>query len=230
MIFTPKAIFFDWDHTLWDHDANAKESLVELFHSFELHQRSNYPFDDFFEIYQKVNTQLWEDYQFGRIDQQTLRETRFKKVFDAIKVEGPHLEFGDEFLKKTPRKTKLIAGAKEIIESLASRYTLYVLTNGFTDVQEIKISGSGLKHYFEQIITSQEAQAKKPDAKFYHYALQQAGCRPEEALMIGDHFAIDVQGAEQAGIPAIHFCENRQSSLATRKIEQLHELKNWIVF
>lgn len=230
MIFTPKAIFFDWDHTLWDHDANAKESLEELFHSFELHQKSTHSFDEFFEIYQKVNTQLWEDYQFGRIDQQTLRETRFKKVFDVMGIDGPHLTFGDEFLEKTPRKIKLISGAKEIIESLATQYKLYVLTNGFTDVQEIKISGSGLKHYFEQIITSQEAQAKKPDEQFYHYALHQAACRPEEALMIGDHYTIDVVGAEQVGIPAIHYCENRRASLATRKIEQLNELKDWIVF
>ena len=228
MIFTPKAIFFDWDHTLWDHDANAMESLSELFYAFDLDKKSIHTFGSFFEIYHKVNHQLWEDYQFGKIDQQSLRETRFKKVFEAIQIEGPHIEFGNEFLHRTPRKTKMLDGAVEIIELLAKNYPLFVLTNGFSDVQEIKISGSGLKHCFEQVITSEEAKAKKPDATFYQYALQQANCLPEEALMIGDHEKIDVWGAEQVGIPAIHFCAKDDPSLATRKINHLSELKNWI--
>jgi putative hydrolase of the HAD superfamily len=229
MIFTPKAVFFDWDHTLWDHDANARESLGELFVEFELNQKSAFDFDTFFEKYQVVNHQLWEDYQFGKIDQATLRETRFKRVFDAIQVSGPHIEFGDAFLHRTPRKTKLMDGATEIVTSLAAKYPLYILTNGFSDVQEIKISGSGLKHYFEQIITSEEAQSKKPDPQFYYFALQQAGCQPEEALMIGDHEKIDIWGAEQVGIPAIHLYEKGVSSSAKRIIERLEDLKNWIV-
>jgi len=228
MIFTPKAIFFDWDHTLWDHDANAKESLSELFHDFELSKKSIHTFESFFSLYQQINHQLWEDYQYGKIDQQTLRETRFKKIFDAIEVVGPHIEFGDEFLHRTPRKTKMIPGAIELIEKLATKYPLFVLTNGFSDVQNIKISGSGLKGYFEHIITSEQANAKKPDAVFYQYALSLAKCKPEEALMIGDHEKIDVWGAEQVGIPAIHFCENGTFSLASRKISHLSELSRWI--
>ncbi len=228
MIFTPKAIFFDWDHTLWDHDANAKESLTEIFHEFNLDKLSNHSFESFFEIYQEVNHQLWEAYQFGKIDQQTLRDTRFLQVFEAIGIQGPHIEFGDSFLERTPRKTKLIEGAYELITKLASNYPLYILTNGFSDVQEIKISGSGLKHFFVQIITSEEAKSKKPDPAFYHYALNQANCLAHEALMIGDHEKIDVWGAEQVGIPAIHFCENLEASQAERKVSRLLDLKNWI--
>ncbi|MEY2793406.1 MAG: hypothetical protein RJA76_1398 [Bacteroidota bacterium] len=228
MIFTPKAIFFDWDHTLWDHDANAKDSLTELFQEFQLYELSNHSFDSFFDIYQRVNYQLWEDYQFGKIDQQTLRDTRFRKVFDAIGVVGPYEDFGNEFLHRTPRKTKLIAGASEIIQELASRYPLYVLTNGFSDVQEIKISGSGLKHYFVHIITSEVANSKKPDPAFYRFALSLANCNSNEAIMIGDHEKIDVWGAEQVGIPSIHFCEHSEKSSSERIITNLSELKNWI--
>jgi FMN phosphatase YigB (HAD superfamily) len=36
MKFNPKAIFFDWDHTLWDHDRNAREVLLDLIEEFKL--------------------------------------------------------------------------------------------------------------------------------------------------------------------------------------------------
>jgi len=36
MKFNPKAIFFDWDHTLWDHDRNAREVILDLVDEFNL--------------------------------------------------------------------------------------------------------------------------------------------------------------------------------------------------
>jgi putative hydrolase of the HAD superfamily len=228
MIFTPKAIFFDWDHTLWDHDTNAKEALHELFVSYKLNQKSSHHFEAFFAHYSSINHQLWEDYQYGRISQEELRATRFKRVFEQIAVDADHQAFGDDFLYTTPRKTKLLPGAKEIIEELSQKYPLYILTNGFSDVQDIKISGSGLKSCFQAIITSEEAKAKKPDSAFFQFALRQANCAPNEALMIGDHETIDVWGAVQVGIPGIHLCESPAKSKAERKITQLVELKNWI--
>ena len=228
MIFKPKAIFFDWDHTLWDHDSNAKESLHELFHEFKLHQNSSHSFESFFDQYSAINHQLWEDYQYGRISQDELRESRFRRVFEQISVQADHQSFGEQFLFRTPRKSKLLPGAREIIVALAQKYPLYVLTNGFSDVQEIKVAGSGLKDYFQEVITSEEAKAKKPDAAFFQFALNQANCLPQEALMIGDHETIDVWGAEQVGIPAIHLCHSLQSSQAKRKITDLLELRNWI--
>jgi len=229
MIFQPKAIFFDWDHTLWDHDANASQSLSELFHQFDLDAQHPGGFDSFFTSYQLINNFLWEEYQFGRISQEELRATRFQRIFEQMNLEGDYLKFGDLFLEITPRKSQMIEGAIEIIERLNSKYPLFVLTNGFSDVQDIKITGSGIKHHFEGIITSQEAQAKKPDPAFFQYALNLANSKAEEVLMIGDHEKIDVWGAEQVGIPAIHLNELGVESQAKRQIRKLKELENWIV-
>ena len=45
---TYKHLFFDLDHTLWDFDTNAKETLHELFLEFELNKKATPSFDIFF--------------------------------------------------------------------------------------------------------------------------------------------------------------------------------------
>lgn len=225
MKFTPKAIFFDWDHTLWDHDRNANEVLIELFDAFNL-PLANETF--MWSTFQQINDSLWEDYQFGRISQEVLRETRFIRFFDELQIDGPTREFSEAYLQKTPRKTNLISGAFEVIELLAQRYPLYILTNGFTDIQRVKIDGVGMRHFFQEIITSDVAGHKKPARGFFDYAVQVAGISPNEAVMVGDHPVIDILGAAHAGIPGIHLNQRNEDSSCEIQILELRELLDWI--
>ena len=41
-------IFFDLDHTLWDFDANSRQTLEDLYLSFDLQTRGVHSFDSFF--------------------------------------------------------------------------------------------------------------------------------------------------------------------------------------
>ena len=49
-------IFFDLDHTLWDFDTNAKETLSEVFNIFNLESRINTSFIDFYNITPQCHT------------------------------------------------------------------------------------------------------------------------------------------------------------------------------
>ncbi len=225
MKFTPKAIFFDWDHTLWDHDRNAREVLTELFVEFNLPAVDS---DFMWDTFQQINDSLWEAYQLGQISQETLRETRFVRFFNALEVSGPALEFSDAYLVRTPRKTNLIPGAFEVIEILAKKYPIYVLTNGFNDIQWVKIEGAGMRHFFQEIITSDIAGHKKPARGFFDYALKSAGVAPEEALMVGDHPLIDIQAAANVGIQGIHLNLRGEVQTCENQILDLRELLNLI--
>lgn len=55
-------IFFDLDHTLWDFDKNAEETLNELYHSYKLKNLGLNSCDLFIETYTHNNHQLWADY------------------------------------------------------------------------------------------------------------------------------------------------------------------------
>ena len=50
-----KHLFFDLDHTLWDFDANAKETLFEVHQLFNLAEKDVQPFEDFYNIYLNHN-------------------------------------------------------------------------------------------------------------------------------------------------------------------------------
>lgn len=220
-----KTIFFDWDHTLWDHDQNAKASLRELCVETQVLPDLTKDFERFWKCYQTINTQLWEDYQFGRLDASTLRQTRFVKVFDAMQLSGPADYFSEEFLIRTPKKTALMPGAAALIQALAKQYPLYILTNGFHEVQVTKVESSGLASFFQGLFTSETMKSKKPQAAFFEQALVQAQVEAHEALMVGDHYEIDVLGAEAAGISSIHFCPDPSlPSPHTRNIQTLSEL------
>ena len=222
MNFSPKALFFDWDHTLWDHDLNAKEVLLDLADEYAL---AIEPLS-YWATFEKINNGLWDQYAAGEISQAELRETRFVRFFQELRVEGPAEEFGDKYLERAPRKTNLMPGAFEVIQDLAAHFPLYILTNGFDDIQYVKIEGAGMRSFFQEIITSQQVGTKKPNPLFYEYALERAGIQPGEALMIGDHIEADVRGALNAGIPAIHYNPFSVETDLPHEIQHLDELRS----
>jgi putative hydrolase of the HAD superfamily len=229
MKFNPKAIFFDWDHTLWDHDRNAREVLLDLVDEFKLTSNFESDQNNIWNSFNVLNNQLWDDYQSKKITQMELRETRFKLFFSQLGYEGDPQKFSSEFLYRTPRKKHLMGGAFEMIEELAQKYPLFILTNGFDDIQFVKVEACGLKHCFQEIITSQQVGTQKPDIKFFEYALRRAGCLAHEAVMVGDHPIADIQGAENAGIKSIHLNLNRLDSMAQIQIKHLTELRSHLV-
>jgi putative hydrolase of the HAD superfamily len=81
MKFNPKAIFFDWDHTLWDHDRNAREVILDLVDEFNLTNTLESDQNDIWNRFNVLNNQLWDDYQSKKITQLELRESRFKCLF-----------------------------------------------------------------------------------------------------------------------------------------------------
>ncbi|HUQ96225.1 MAG TPA: hypothetical protein VM010_01065, partial [Chitinophagaceae bacterium] len=64
-----KHLFFDLDHTLWDFDANARETLQQLHDSLKLNERGVHDFDLFHKNYLQHNEKLWDRYRKGFIKQ-----------------------------------------------------------------------------------------------------------------------------------------------------------------
>src|ERR1700729_4018665 len=85
-----KHLFFDLDHTIWDFDKNAEETLTELYDIYQLGAIGLPSAAIFIETYTRNNHQLWAEYHTGKITKNELRETRFKKTFLQLGVQ-PHL-------------------------------------------------------------------------------------------------------------------------------------------
>lgn len=202
-----KHIFFDLDHTLWDFDKNAEETLYELYDVYKLNEIGLPPAGFFIETYTRNNHQLWAEYHTGKITKETLRETRFKRTFLELGVppDAVPLQFEDDYVRLCPTKTNLFPHAHETLQYLQGRYALHLISNGFKESQDVKLANTGLRQYFTQLIISDVVGANKPDKAIFDHALNLAAAEKSESVMIGDSLEADIRGALDFGMDAIYF-------------------------
>ena len=201
-----KCIFFDLDHTLWDYECNAREMLSELHATHRLQERG-IGFDDFHRQFSQVNVDLWQLYDNGLITNEVIRTQRFRKVLSHFNIEDETLNaaLSHEYLYGCPKKPNLIPYAKDVLDYLSSQYQLTVVTNGFEEIQSLKLLSGNITHYFDHVITSQKAGHKKPAKEIFDYALSVNGLRCDEVVMIGDNLITDIGGARNACIDTIFY-------------------------
>jgi putative hydrolase of the HAD superfamily len=126
-----------------------------------------------------------------------------------------------------PKKGNLMPGAINVLEYLKGRsYQLSVITNGFEEIQHLKLTSGNLHEYFDHIITSQKAGHRKPAQEIFHFALQAHNIQNHEALMVGDNLITDIGGAKKAGIDAVYYNPDRIAHTETmhHEISRLDEL------
>ena len=225
-----KHLFFDLDHTLWDFNKNSKETLLELFDELSLSSRIS-SFIAFYDKYIEINEELWELYRKEKITKAELRSVRFKRALKCFGVEDEKLaiELGDKYIQRCPLKVNLFADCHSVLESLQSKYILHIITNGFEEVQEVKMSSCNLNDYFTEIITSEGAGVRKPNPRIFEYAFETSGAKPSESVMIGDSLEVDCIAAEKMGMQAVFFnpekkLENKKVSYEIAHLKELLEI------
>ena len=97
------------------------------------------------------------------------------------------------------------------------------------------MKNSGLFEYFQTMVNSEMAGAKKPDPKIFQKAVHLANATVSNSVMIGDSWEADVVGAMNFDMPAIYFNQNNvqvddleknKYKLKHIEIKALSELKN----
>jgi putative hydrolase of the HAD superfamily len=113
------------------------------------------------------------------------------------------LEVAEAFVEAQQSGHPLIAGAAVTVRSLAESFRLGLLTNGPADIQRLKLDRTGLADCFDAVIISGEIGVGKPAQGGFTRVLSDLGVEPEEAVMVGDSWERDVQGALGAGLGAV---------------------------
>ena len=132
-----KDIFFDLDHTLWDYDTSAKQTLFELYDRYELSVAGAPEKQILLEAFLTINDDLWDQFNKGEISKYFLRTQRFSMVFDQIGVnqklfpQDQISQFNHDYLHECPQKPNLIDGALELLDKLEGNHNLHIITNGF---------------------------------------------------------------------------------------------------
>jgi len=223
-----KHLFFDLDHTLWDFDRNAELTLRELYAEYDF-DRKGFPGPELFVAqYKRINDEAWSAYRNGELTKEVLRVSRFRKTLAYFNLSDHTLadELGTKYIDRCPHQPHLIPGTISLLNALKGRYKLHIITNGFSEVQPIKMRVGGLESYFEQVITSEEVGVRKPNAKVFQYALAKTGAAAHESVMIGDSLEADVRGALAVGMDAIWLdLHGAETAVGIDRVSSLAELQ-----
>ena len=223
-------LFFDLDHTLWDFEANAKETLRDLYTAYHLTQRGIQDFDAFVSKYSYHNNRLWDRYTKGFIKQEELRWKRMWLALLDFKVADEKLakQMSVAFLELLPYKKNLFPYTVEILTYLKTKgYQLHLITNGFDAIQHSKLSSSNLRHFFAEVITSENSNSLKPNRAIFDFAMDRCKAIHQECIMIGDNLDADIAGAMNAGLDTVfvnHLCIDAHVE-PTYMIHHLQELE-----
>ena len=218
-------VFFDLDHTLWDFDKNSGLAFERVFrkHKIEL------PLAEFLRVYEPINLDYWKKYREDRVSKEQLRRGRLTETFDCFKLKFP-LETIDSlahcYIEELPIDNHLFIGAVDILDYLSANYKLHIITNGFEEVQHLKLHNSGIKKYFSTVTTSEEVGLKKPHPVIFETALMKASVASTQSVMIGDSLEADIIGAQKAGMHTLFF--NYRNEMVTAPhfaISELSEIK-----
>jgi len=206
-----KHIFFDLDHTLWDFEKNSSLTFKFLLNKYNI----DIDLKDFLKIYMPINFSLWNLYRDDKITKEYLRHNRLKSAFEKLNINIKSSvidDISDDYVKHLPDNNFLLQDAIEVLDYLFQKYTLHIITNGFTEVQNTKIINSNLKKYLTCIIDSETVGVKKPHSKIFQYAYDiSKATNKSQCLMIGDNYEADVMGAIKNGFKAIHLNSNNET-------------------
>jgi len=206
-----KHIFFDLDHTLWHFEKNSSLTFKFLLNKYNI----NVGLQSFLKIYMPINFSLWNLYRDDKITKEYLRHNRLKSTFEKLNINiKPSIidNISDDYVKHLPDNNFLFKDAITVLDYLFKKYTLHIITNGFTEVQNTKIINSNLKKYFTCIIDSETVGVKKPHSKIFQYAFDiSKATNKSQCLMIGDNYEADVRGAINNGFKAIHLNSNSEN-------------------
>ena len=205
-----KVLFIDLDDTIWDFRANSMLALRQAYD--ELGLSSEIPdYDRFKTLYMTANKELWEAYHHNRVTKDFLIVERFARPFRQVgSALSSDMDFimqlNHRYLDVLAQQKRLVPGAVDLLDYLMAKgYPLYILSNGFSEVQSRKLHSGGIDRYFKRLILSDEIGITKPDRRLFDYALQVVGADAVDTLIVGDNYDADILGAMHAGWRAIYF-------------------------
>ena len=92
--------------------------------------------------------------------------------------------------------------AADVLRTTSRHAGLGVIANQYRTVRDV-LRREGLDGLFRILQISEEAGVSKPSPAIFERALREAGCKPEEAVMVGDRIDFDVEPARALGFHTV---------------------------
>jgi putative hydrolase of the HAD superfamily len=203
---SPRIVLFDLDDTLFDHHHAARTALAGVHQAHRCFSR--WPFEDFSRAHSRILEELHGAVVEGALGIDAAREERFRRLFAASgeQTDGPLLaSTAAAYRQAYVTARRPVDGARDLLSALKPRVRIGIVSNNLREEQEQKIEHCGLAPFVDALVVSEEARVSKPDPAIFRIALERLDAASSEAVMIGDSWAADIEGARAAGIRGIWF-------------------------
>jgi len=122
---------------------------------------------------------------------------QFEYVFKRLRVRGDHFAAAQQF-KAALAGASAFPDAQPAIDALRPHYRLALLSNADDDFLTECLARNDLR--FDTVVTSEQAEAIKPNPAIFHYLSRALDVPPANVLYAGDNPIPDVLGPVRAGM------------------------------
>ena len=227
-----KVILFDIDNTLLSFDKYVKESMKNGFEKFEIGIYE----DEMFDVFNKINTYLWQEIEKGNIDFKELQKKRWKMIFECLGITADGESFEKYFRQCLFESAIPVDGAMELLQYLKGKYILCVASNGPYPQQVNRLKLSGMLPYFYDLFISEEIGSSKPSESFFKTCIERLNLKleqeiqPSEIMIIGDSLSADMAGGIRFGLQTCFYNPSQKSIPCEMKLNyhvaSLIDIKN----
>jgi putative hydrolase of the HAD superfamily len=212
---SPRAVLFDLDDTLFDHEQAARSALTRV-HGM-LDAFTEWQFDAFAQAHSRVLEELHLEVLAGGRTVDEAREERFRRLFaatgahdDPERVRTTAVAYRDAYLAAR----RPVEGALALLAALRPHVRIAVVSNNLLAEQQGMMRLCGFDSYVDALVVSEAVGVAKPDPAIFAHALAAVACEAAEAVMVGDSWPADLEGARAAGMRAIWFNRSRRPAPA----------------
>ena len=218
-------ILLDLDNTIFDFSTSSKLAFSAFLNDFDIVEQ-----DDYYRLYEKVNTLAWRKLETGEIDSDEVKWRRFMDFFKSIGSDKDPHQANECYLDHLVDNFRFIHQAEDIVDYLSKYYKLAAVTNGLKKVQRPRLFKSGIMDAFSTVVVSEEVGVAKPQKAFFDVAFKSMGSPFKDRVMIiGDNLSSDIKGGLDYGIATCWYnheqIENETEFLPHFEVKKLKEVK-----
>lgn len=202
---TKKVVFFDMNQTLIDPKLSFKVHFLELLDEYTGRWDDSQQTWDIQKVYREYEKE-WKTKKKNlktRTARQQLQQTCFKKVMKSYAFtfdQAMYETFFKELSMRVRKQPHLYDDALRTLQELSATFQLAVISNGHSASHQLKL-GSLIPE--EHFFTAKKYGFRKPHPKIFQAALKAMNISADEAVMVGNAWKADIQGAVRNGLDAI---------------------------
>ncbi|NVJ59166.1 MAG: HAD-IA family hydrolase [Gammaproteobacteria bacterium] len=221
-----KVIGFDLDDTLWNNSdviIKAIDAQYQYFMDHQLNSSRQELEAAYVSISQKLISAQPKRYQ----DVTQLRNETLKQLCVHFGLDLKHAMGAFSAFYKQRQKVKLYDEVIPLLEKLSQKYTLMVISNGNSNLEDI-----GIADFFNVHLQAGRDGEAKPSGDMLLKALSFYDLKPHEYLYVGDNFHTDGQAVINAGVKGLVIpsnpAEHHEQTFNTDNIKVLDNLLSFL--